>query len=75
MKKYQNYVIEHDRDHPMPEVRDRKYPFPEMKAGDSFACKDTGDFLRALAASAAYARKHNIRFCSRKAELRIWRVA
>ena len=48
-----------------------KYPFSEMKVGDSFVVSEE-EFLAARQASYDYGRRHKMRFSTRKP--RIWRI-
>jgi hypothetical protein len=56
----------------LPADRRTKYPFHDMKAGDSFAFDDSEKRLVCAAAS-FYGKKHDMKFTTRG--MRCWRIA
>jgi hypothetical protein len=65
-----------ERHSPIPKVRSIKWPFGNMKPGDSFLVPN--DYSSAArAAMCLFGKRHNMRFCSRKIDdrnFRIWRI-
>lgn len=61
---------------PLPGGRPCRFPFPEMRKGDSFlAPKKDGRYLRAYAS--LYGKRHNVSFTVRSdgnGSLRCWRI-
>jgi len=64
------FTIESNIEIPIPRL---KYPFPDMKVGDSFFCQDK----RVKNASAQFGNRHGMKFTIRVVEggYRLWRVA
>lgn len=54
--------------------RKPKYPFTEMRVGDSFALKSERDFVRARTAAYMHAMRTGKSFLAKAEELRIWRT-
>ena len=70
------FTIEKNIPTPTSGYKNRKYPFPEMKIGDSFSLEYEAAHLVG-AASRAWGRKHGAKFTTRKNGngYRIWRIA
>lgn len=69
------YTIE--RNIPLPDWQPRaKYPFAEMRPGDSILFRDPEDHPKVLNAAYGFARRHNWKMVTRQTEdgLRIWRM-
>jgi hypothetical protein len=64
---------------PLPELRgggECKYPFADMKVGDSFAC-NRAVLERARVAASTYGKRNNMKFTARRTsgdDARIWRI-
>jgi hypothetical protein len=68
------YQVDHNV--PTPPIRrsSRRYPFSEMRPGDSFQVDDLRAFRSASRAAHMYARRHKQKYSERVSDLRIWRV-
>lgn len=66
-----------EKDVPMPVSRSR-YPFPQMKVGDSFFVPETHVPARLMSAAISYAKRNTLawKFAARRIDggVRIWRI-
>jgi len=69
-------MIQIESNVPMPSKYRSKFPFEEMKVGDSFLVESERQRVSAKNAAGFYAAKHGGKFVSRKVEggYRIWRT-
>ena len=60
---------------PIPKMRLRKYPWEDMKVGDSFFVPDGNNNTIQTAASYA-GKRHNRKYCTRQVNggIRVWRI-
>lgn len=56
-------------------VKPRKYPFPEMKVGDSIKLASDKEFKSARQCAIRFANEHGVKFVTRSTVRRIWRIA
>ena len=70
-----DFKIEKDIKCPEPRTRNLKYPFDDMKCGDSFAF-NSDIYVRVSATASYYSKKDNMKFSIRKDGdgYRCWRV-